>query len=255
MTYQTIEALLDRMRNDLAELRARGSARRFFHGTYMRTTQAVGEEIERGGFRDADWLTRWDIAFAELYLDALEADRQGERVSGPWRVAFDAADQRPELPPVRHVLFGLNAHINYDLPQALLAVIIPADFDDPVVLRSRADDHTHVDDVLQARVGAEDDELTAVSRVTPLDRLLRPANRWATRRFLAEARAKVWHNAIALDRARRDGPARYAQRLAELERLSEARVRDLTAPGPVLLTLARRGFGVTLGTWPGPKPR
>jgi hypothetical protein len=98
--------------------------------------------------------------------------------------------------------------------------------------------------VLQARVGAEDAELSAVSTVTRLDRLLRPANRAASRRFLAEARAKVWRNARALDRARRAGAAQYASVLAELERRCAARVLDLTAPGPVLLTLARRGFGV-----------
>jgi hypothetical protein len=259
MKYQTIDTLVARMREDLAELRARGSARRFFHGTYLRTTQAVGEEIERGGFADGDWLTRWDIAFAELYLDALEADRLGAPVSGPWRVAFAAADERPGLPPLRHVLFGLNAHINYDLPQALIAVISPEDFDDPAVLRARAADHRHVDTVLRARIGAEDAELGAVSKVTLLDRLMRPANQAASRRFLGEAREKVWRNAIALDRARRVGPDRYAEVLAELERLSEARVRDLTAPGPVLLTLARRGFGVllppTVLTPAGPAPR
>jgi Family of unknown function (DUF5995) len=246
MTYQSIDTLVGRMREDLAELRARGSARRFFHATYLRTTQAVGAEIERGGFADGEWLTWWDIAFAELYLDALEADRLGAPVPGPWRVAFAAADERPHLPPLRHVLFGLNAHINYDLPQALIAVISEADFDDPVVLRARAADHRHVDSVLRARVGAEDVELGAVSKVTLLDRLLRPANQAASRRFLAEAREKVWRNAIVLDRARRAGPGRYAEVLAELERRSEARVRDLTAPGPVLLTLARRGFGVSL---------
>ena len=246
MTYESIDTLVTRMREDLVRLKAQGSARRFFHATYLRTTQAVGEEIERGGFADGDWLTRWDIAFAELYLDALEADRLGSPVSGPWRVAFATADERPQLPPLRHVLFGLNAHINYDLPQALIAVISPDDFDDPAVLRERAADHRHVDSVLRARVGAEDTELDAVSKVTLLDRLMRPANKAASRRFLAEAREKVWRNAIALDRARRLGSERYAEVLAELERLSEARVRDLTAPGPVLLKLARRGFGVEL---------
>jgi uncharacterized protein DUF5995 len=231
------------MRSDLAELT---DARRFFHATYLRTTEAIAEEIDRGGFADGDWLRRWDVAFAGLYLDALGAERAGTTVSGPWRVAFDTAYRRPDLPPLRHVLFGLNAHINYDLPQALLAVISPADFDDPVVLARRAADHGHVDTVLQARVGAEDSELAAVSKVTLLDRLLRPANQAASRRFLAEARAKVWHNATILDRARRAGPGQYAQVLAQLEQLSAARVRDLTSPGPVLLKLARRGFGVQL---------
>jgi hypothetical protein len=40
--------------------------------------------------------------------------------------------------------------------------------------------------------------------------------------------------------------AAYRERLAELERLATARVADLAAPGPVLLRLAARGFGVTL---------
>jgi hypothetical protein len=34
--------------------------------------------------------------------------------------------------------------------------------------------------------------------------------------------------------------------LADLERRSAARLTDLTAPGPVLLRLALRGFGVLL---------
>jgi Family of unknown function (DUF5995) len=244
MPYQSIDALLDRMRSDLARLEQRGDARRFFHATYLRTTEAIGREIARGGFADADWMTRWDLAFAVLYVEALEADEAGGAVSGPWREAFGAAATRPELPPLRHVLFGLNAHINYDLPQALLAVITSDDFDNPSVRRTREQDHEHVDVVLRERVGAEDAELTAVSRVTLLDRLLGPANRMASRRFLAEARRKVWHNATVLDQARRAG--QQAETLAVLEQLCEQRVRDLTKRGPVLLTLARKGFGVVL---------
>jgi hypothetical protein len=242
----TIDDLLARMRDDLAELEKAGDARRFFHATYLRTTQAVADEIRRGGFTDPAWLERWDLAFAELYVDALEADQRGEPIAGPWRAAFDAARDQPGLPPLQHVLFGLNAHINYDLPQALIAVISPADFDDHAVLAGREADHVHVDQVLQQRVDAEDAELAAVSKVTLLDRLMRPANHAASRRFLAEARAKVWRNAHALDRGRRAGPDEYARRLAELERLCAARVLDLTKPGPVLISLARRGFGVLL---------
>lgn len=221
-------------------------ARRHFHETYLRTTAAVGEEIGRGGFLDPQWVTRWDVAFAQLYLDALAADRRAGALPGPWRVAFDAARRQSEAPPLRHVLFGLNAHINYDLPQALVAVITPEEFDDPDVVRSRQQDHRHVDSVLQARVGAEDVELNAISRVTLLDRALRPANRVASRRFLAEARAKVWRNAATLDRARSAGDRAYTAQLALLEGLCAERVSDLARPGPVLLRLARRGFGVEL---------
>ena len=246
MTGEGIDSLLARMRTDLTMLEQSRDARRFFHSTYLRTTEAVADEIARGGFTDPDWVRDWDVAFARRYLDALDADENGAPVAGPWRVAFDAARGQPGLPPLRHVLFGINAHINYDLPQALLDVISPADFDDPRIRRGREIDHRRVDEVLRDRVGAEDAELGAVSRVTLLDRLLRPANKAASRRFLAEARAKVWRNTTALDRARRAGPVQYTAVLAELERRCAERVRDLTAPGPVLLNLARRGFGVLL---------
>ncbi len=243
--YHDIPALVATMEADLARI-PEGDGRRFFHSTYLRTTRAVAEEIERGGFEDVAWLERWDLAFARLYLDALGADLDGAPVPQPWRIAFDVARTRPQLPPLRHILLGMNAHINYDLPQALIAAITPEEFDDPAVRGSRARDHAHVDTVLLARVGAEDDEVRASGPVSLLDRLLGPANRAATRRLLAESRAKVWHNTEILDGARRIGPERYAAVLAELEKLCAAKLVELTAPGQVLLRLARRGFGVVL---------
>jgi len=239
-----VEELIARMAADLDALVATGDGRRHFHATYLRTTRAVADEIDRGGFLDAGWMRRWDVAFAGFYLDALDADRAGRQVAGPWRVAFAAACDHTDLPPLRHVLLGMNAHINYDLPQALLAAIAPAEFDDAALVARRAADHRHVDDVLLARVAAEDDALTAQGGQSLLDRMLRPFNRAGTKRFLAEARAKVWHNATVLNAARRAG--RYEPVLADLEELCARRVADLVAPGQVLLKLARRGFGVRL---------
>jgi Family of unknown function (DUF5995) len=241
-----IDELIGRMRGLLVPLEARGDPGRFFLATYLRTTQAVKEELARGGFRDPAWVERWDVAFADLYLDALEAAEAGRRPPAPWAVAFGAAGQ-DHLPPLRHVLLGMNAHINYDLAQSLVAVIPEAQFDDPEVLAGRAADHEHIDQVLVARVGAEDTQLEALSGGRSLlDRLLQPLNRLGTKRFLKESRAKVWANARLLDAARRHGRDAYAARLAELEELSAARVADLVAPGQVVLKLAVKGFGVRL---------
>ena len=141
----------------------------------------------------------------------------------------------------------MNAHINYDLPQALLAVISDAEFGDPQVRALREADHRRIDEVLAVRVGAEDAELQQIEpAATWQDRVLQPLNRMATRRFLRESRDKVWANALELSKARAAGPDSYASRLAELEKLSGARVADLERPGPVLLRLAARGFGVRL---------
>jgi uncharacterized membrane protein len=79
-----------------------------------------------------------------------------------------------------------------------------------------------------------------------LDRLLAPLNRRASRRFLRQARQKVWHNTLELQAARVAGPREQAARLAELEALSAAKIADLLRPGQVLLRLAVQGFGVRL---------
>src|ERR1022692_1013728 len=231
----------------LGELRTAGDARAAFHATYLRTTQAVADALRAGAFLDADWVERWDVAFAGLYLDALEAARRGEPVPRPWAVAFAAAAGQRSLPSLRHVLLGMNAHINHDLPQALLAVIGDAEFDDPALLARREADHRRIDDVLAARVRAEDGELRALAGTRSWrDDALQPLNRAATRRLLRESRAKVWANARTLSRSRRAGGDAYAVRLGQLAEISAARVADLVRPGPVLLRLATRGFGVLL---------
>ena len=228
----------------LEPLEAEGDQRRYFHATYQRTTIAVADEIKRGGFGDPGWVERWDVAFADLYLDALEASLAARRPSRPWDIAFGAP---ADLPALRHVLLGMNAHINYDLPQALLAVITDEQFDDAELIARRESDHRAIDAVLASRVAAEDDELTQISGAgSLLDRLLRPLNRLGTQRFLREAREKVWANAIVLSRARRQGPDAYASVLAQLEELSAAKVAALQAPGQVVLKLAATGFGVRL---------
>ena len=244
----SIEELLERMRALLAPLEEKQDDRRHFLATYLRTTVAVHEDLKRGGFVDAAWVERWDVVFAGLYLDAIEQWNHGERPAEPWAVAFEAADDE-RVPPLRHVLLGMNAHVNYDLPQSLLATISDEEFADPAVLARRSEDHTHIDAILASRVDAEDKELQKVELPgdrTVLDKLLTPFNQAATKRFLTEARRKVWHNAKALAEARRSGPDALAARLAELEELSRVRVATLRVPGQVLMKLAIKGFGVQL---------
>lgn len=265
-----IADVVARMQDRLDALPEELAHRRFFLSTYLRTTQAVGRAIDNARFEDPEWAELWDVKFAELYLQAHDADLAarrpapdaprvgegaasdrgltlGEKPAGrpgvprPWRLAFEAPG---ELAPLAHVLLGINAHVNYDLPQALLAVISDEDFLDQRLLDRRRRDHERIDGVLAERVSAEDDELAASKAKSLLDRVLTPLNRLSSQRFLRESRQKVWHNTVELQQARLDGT--YDKRLAELEVLSAAKVADLLRPGQVLLRLAVTGFGVTL---------
>jgi hypothetical protein len=248
MTADPVAEVVAQLGRRLTELPPDRRQRQPFLGAYLRTTEAVGNAVSDGLFEDPGWVRRWDVTFAELYLRAHDADLadQPAGVPRPWRLAFDAP---VGLPALRHVLLGINAHVNYDLPQAMLAVISEQDFADPELIAGRRRDHERIDTVLAGRVSAEDAALGSAQR-TVLDRLLTPLNRLGSKRFLREARQKVWHNVEQLQAARLTGPAMYAERLAELELLSAARIADLLAPGQVLLRLAVAGFGVTL-----PPPR
>jgi Family of unknown function (DUF5995) len=241
----TIDGVVARMRERLEPLQRTGDPGRFFLSTYLRTTQAVADAVDDGQFEDPAWVEWWDVVFAELYLDALDAHRADPASAPrPWRIALSAP---PDAAPVLHVLLGMNAHINYDLPQALLGVISPAQFSDRRLMARRGRDHERIDTVLVTRVADEDGELRAVSGPRRVfDKAMTPVNRRMTMRFLRESRRKVWQNTTALHEARVVGDDAYRRRLGELEVLSSARVRDLMAPGQVIVRLGVAGFGVTL---------
>src|SRR5690349_3328326 len=196
---RSIDDVVDRMGRLLGELPAGLAARRPSLPPSLPPPRPAPQATDDPPFEDPAWVEAWDVVFADLYLDALEADLSpDQQAPRPWTLAFAAPD---DLPPLRQVLLGINAHINFDLPQALLGVISDADFADPVLLERRRRDHERIDRVLAGRVAAEDDELSAQSAKRTVDRLLTPLNRRASTRFLREARTKVWHNAIELQHA------------------------------------------------------
>jgi hypothetical protein len=236
-----IETVAQRLQERADALPQAFAHRRAFLEAYARMTRAVGAAVDAGRFEDPEWVAAWDVDFAERCLQAHEADQAGSEVSRPWRLAFGAAE---DLSALQHVLLALNAHVNYDLPQALLEVISDGEFADSQLLARRRRDYDRIDAVLAARVAEEEARLMIGK--TQLDRVLTPLNRLASKRFLRESRQKVWHNTEELHRSRLAGPDAYRDRLADLEVLTAGRIIDLLAPGHVLLRLAVVGFGVTL---------
>src|SRR4029450_2055818 len=149
----TIGQVIDQLQQRVDTLPADQVHRRTFITTYQRTTQAVGDAVDAGFFEDPDWVVRWDIAFADLFIVAHDADQLGGHVPRPWRLAFQAD---PGLPTIVHLLLGMNAHIKYDLPAATLSVITDQDFQDPGLIERRRRDHERIDKILASRVAGED---------------------------------------------------------------------------------------------------
>ncbi|HUH15669.1 MAG TPA: DUF5995 family protein [Gaiellaceae bacterium] len=93
---------------------------RAFTRLYRAVTEAVDERVRPGTFADARF-TRWlDVVFANLYFRALRAHVLGpKRPPRAWAPLFEARSRRG-VAPIQFALAGMNAHINRDLPLALV---------------------------------------------------------------------------------------------------------------------------------------
>jgi hypothetical protein len=90
-----------------------------FTRLYRAVTEAV-QETAADDFADARFVRWLDVAFANLYFRALAALVLGRgRVPHAWAPLFRARS-RPGIAPLQFALAGMNAHINRDLPVALL---------------------------------------------------------------------------------------------------------------------------------------
>ncbi len=91
-----------------------------FNQMYLAVTQGVNQEVNEGSFGDPAFVSHLDVVFANMYFAAIDA------LSGPasaWPVAWQpllADRSNPAIEPIQFALAGMNAHINHDLPIAVV---------------------------------------------------------------------------------------------------------------------------------------
>lgn len=92
------------------------SLARFLH-VYKIITERVAYQAEHTDrFDNAERMETIDLAFANLYFQALKSYRNNESTT-PWTTYFDACKTHDQ--PIIHVLLGINAHVNGDLAIAI----------------------------------------------------------------------------------------------------------------------------------------
>ena len=138
---------------ELRELaRAGDDAAGYFAAMYARVTSSIATSITQGQFEDEARMEHFATTFAAYYtrclgpvLPAPEGrPGPGPARSGCWRASFDVAG-RDDLLIVQHLLIGMNAHINFDLPQATVDVA-RASGD----LQSVKSDFDHINQILRS---------------------------------------------------------------------------------------------------------
>jgi hypothetical protein len=193
--YASVDDALDRLSRLEDRLVARGDRRAVFLTVYTRMTARIRARIDRGGFRNPDWMRRYTTAFANYYRRAFLAFERGDlgAVPDPWRIAFGTAVAGDAL-VLQDAALGINAHINYDLALTLRDVGI--DPDRP----ARRADHRAVDEVLARLVDAQQAVLaeTYAAGIADLDASLGRLDERLSLLGLTEGREQAWRVAVVL---------------------------------------------------------
>ena len=96
-----------------------GDGLKWFNWLYLGVTQAVKARVDAGGFQDGAWMATLDVQFAGLYFGALRSALSGGVAPRCWRVLFERRNWTA-LARIQCALAGVNAHINHDLPIAIV---------------------------------------------------------------------------------------------------------------------------------------
>ena len=114
----TVDGVIDRLRTIQHSLPA-GDGVAVFNGMYLDVTERVAAAIDADDFADAGFMVELDVRFANLWLGAYDAVASGGKRPSAWKPLFEERDTAGLL-PIQYALAGMNAHIEHDLPLAVV---------------------------------------------------------------------------------------------------------------------------------------
>ena len=237
----TVPEVIERLR--AIERRApRSNGVASFARLYREVTEGVNAQLARQSFADARFLERLDVCFAGLFFAALDAYERDPASAPPaWGPLF-AQQARRGIAPLQFALAGMNAHINRDLPVALVRTCGELHLD----LRDGTPEHKDFVrvNVLLGEVEGKIKSSYLSGWTAWADRLVHRFSRiddvvamWD----VARARDAAWTNGQAL-LALRDEPALASQFLLALDRMVGFASRGLLVPADSVVQKLSRAF-------------
>ncbi len=178
-----------------------------FNRMYRAVTEDVKGKITQGFFADPDFLGALDVAFANIYFAAVDA------MTGPadaypeaWKPLLQARSKKG-IYAIQFALAGMNAHINHDLPLALVEACTKLGTSPDA--GTHHDDYQKVDVLLDAaeqsvREAFESGVVLAVDRRARL--VLDLIDNWS----INAARDAAWVNGLLLWECRGDAAVQAA---------------------------------------------
>ncbi len=203
----TVDQILARM-TALAPGFPPGDGVGVFHRMYLTVTELIHDRLAGPYFADPAALAILDALFAGRYLAAVDADAAGAPPPACWRPLLELR-HRPGIHPLQFALAGMNAHIEHDLPLAVLDAARRLGRD-PVAFEA---DYHRINDLLaQVEAQVREELLPEPEPLQLADPLLHILGVWSIDR----ARDAAWASVLAL-RALRELPPAYAAVAAALD--------------------------------------
>ncbi|HUJ56100.1 MAG TPA: DUF5995 family protein [Gaiellaceae bacterium] len=238
----TVPEVVERLRALEAAGPRRDGVACFAH-LYREVTESVRADLGERRFEDEPFLERLDVTFAGLFFSALDAyERDPASAPRAWVPLF-AQRMHRGIAPLQFALAGMNAHINRDLPVALVTTCRELG----IGLDERSREHADYErvDLLLAQVETRVKRSYVTGWLAWVDRLVHRIHRmddvvamWDVDR----ARDAAWTNGQALW-ALRDVPSLAEEFLLTLDRIVGLASRGLLIPADSLLWRLARLLG------------
>jgi Family of unknown function (DUF5995) len=175
-----------------------------FNRMYLDVTTQVNIRLGQGFFADPGFMTRLDVTFANLYFAA--AGAVGDPAAAPlaWRPLVELRAE-PGIEPIQFALAGMNAHINHDLPLAMVSTC--AGLATSPEAGSHFADYQKVDQLLDAAEQSIRQSFESAPELA-VDHHLSAVSNLVANWSINSARDLAWTNCLLLWGMRDDPPAR-----------------------------------------------
>jgi hypothetical protein len=169
---------------------------KWFNLLYLKVTEGVRDNPPTESWEDPQWLGRLDVEFAKLYFTALASwHHNPDEVTRSW-VPLLSSRQNQNITRVQFALAGINAHINHDLPIA----VVQTSEEQEIVPRSSSPQHRdfeRVNTILEAVVD-QAKQFLATGIIGEIDQDLGQIDDLIAVWSVRKARETAWTNAEIL---------------------------------------------------------
>jgi hypothetical protein len=165
-----------------------------FNRMYLQVTQQVNSELGQGFFADPQFMGRLDVTFANFYFAAVNASARPATAPLAWRPLIEQRNE-PGIESIQFALAGMNAHINHDLPLAVVATC--TDLGTEPAAGKHLADYQKVDQLLDAAEQSVRKSFESAPELA-VDHHLQAVDNLVASWTINSARDLAWNNSLLL---------------------------------------------------------